>query len=250
LIIASGIFNFVVGDLSDFIQKLSAFLNAGGYLLITGQFSEHEGKSPNNMLGWLPGFLDGVPLPPSEQKMSQALSRAGLNATSTFEDALFEGLIYQKASPIPAVFPDDVVQSFIELTEQTANSKINFLDFVGDDLTFYRGEIHMIKMIGDFPGIYSAELARKFGITRPVVHKTLQKLTEREFITKEDDTEDKKRYRLYLTEKGWTAYRYHEKYHKANDQQLFDFLVNIPSCQLSTVKEFLDHAITLIHNHA
>ncbi|OCN02687.1 MarR family transcriptional regulator [Clostridium sp. W14A] len=144
----------------------------------------------------------------------------------------------------------DVVRSFIELTEQIANSRTNVLDFGSENLTFYRGEIHMIKMIGDFPGIYSAELARKFGITRPVVHKTLQKLSERELIAKEDDQKDKKRYRLYLTEKGWTAYRFHQRYHEENDKALFDYLSNMPGDQLTAIKGFLDQAIQLIHNHA
>lgn len=250
LIIASGIFNFVVGDLSHFFQKLSASLCAGGYLLITGQFAERDGEAPPNMIGWLSGFLDGTPLPPSERAISQAIKQAGLSTANTLKDALFKGHLYRKDNAKPVINPDDIVQSFIELTEQTANSKINILNFGSEDMTFYRGEIHMIKMIGDFPGIYSAELARKFGITRPVVHKTLQKLAERELITKEDDTQDKKRQRLYLTEKGWTAYRCHEEYHDENDRKLFDFLADMPGDRLAVVKDFLDHAISLIHNHA
>ena len=84
------------------------------------------------------------------------------------------------------------IRAFIDLTEQIANSKTNILDFGSEDMTFYRGEIHMIKMIGDFPGIYSAELARKFGITRPVVHKTLQKLSDRGLIMREDGRKGQK----------------------------------------------------------
>lgn len=249
LIIASGIFNFVDGDISRFIQKLSASLSANGYLLIIGQFPECEGAVPDNILAWLSGFLNGTPLPPSQQTLSQALKKAGLNAVNTLKGTFFNGEIYQKKEAAPAVSPLDIVQSFIELTEQTANSKPNVLNFGSEDMTFYRGEIHMIKMIGDYPGIYSAELARKFGITRPVVHKTLQKLTERNLIRKQDDSRDKKRYQLFLTEKGWTAYRYHEKYHEANDRALFDFLSDMPENKLAVVKNFLDHAIGLIHNH-
>lgn len=103
---------------------------------------------------------------------------------------------------------------------------------------------------GDFPGIHSAELARRFGITRAVVHKTLQKLSDRGLIMKEDDCSDKKRFLLYLTEKGRAAYQFHEKYHKENDKALFDFLANMPGDKLAAIKGFLDCAIELVQNHA
>ena len=42
-----------------------------------------------------------------------------------------------------------VVNDFIRLTERVANGKMNVLNFGSEDMTFYRGEIHMIKMVGD-----------------------------------------------------------------------------------------------------
>lgn len=250
LIIASGILNFVEGELSGFIQKLSLALKDDGYLLVIGQYADHDYDAPANMLSWLSGFLDGVPLPPSGSEMEEAVKKAGLKATDILNDRIFEGRIYRKGTAGISVCSGDVIRSFIELTEQIANSKTNVLNFGSEDMTFYRGEIHMLKMIGDFPGIHSASLARKFGITRPVVHKTLQKLSERELIKKEDDEEDKKRYRLYLTDKGLTAYRFHQKYHEENDKALFDYLADVPGDQLNSIKGFLEQAITLIHNHA
>ncbi len=250
VIIASGILNFVRGDLSDFICKLSAALKDGGYLLIVGQYADHEYNAPPNMLSWLSGLMDGVPLPPSSQEIAKAAQNAGLTATGCIGDDRYEGQFYRKGSLVSDTCSDDVIRSFIELTEQIANSRTNILDFGSEDMTFYRGEIHIIKMIGDFPGIHSAELARKFGITRPVVHKTLQKLNERGLIAKEDDTEDRKRSLLHLTEKGQLAYRKHEKYHEENDKALFDFLADMPGDKLEAINGFLNHAIGLIQNHA
>ena len=250
VIIASGILNFVKGDLSNFIGKVSASLRDGGYLLIVGQYPEHEENAPPNILSWLSGLLNGVPLPPSSQEIAAAVQYAGLTVVDRMEDARYEGHIYRKGELGSSVCSGDVIRSFIELTEQIANSKTNILDFGCEEMTFYRGEIHIIKMIGDFPGIHSAELARKFGITRPVVHKTLQKLMERGLIVKKDDPEDKKRSLLYLTEKGWVAYREHEKYHNEQDKALFDFLSDMPGDKLEAVKGFLDHAIGLIKSHA
>lgn len=145
---------------------------------------------------------------------------------------------------------NEVIHSFIALTEQIANSKTNVLDFGSEDMVFYRGEIHIIKTIGDAPGIFSSEIARKFGITRAVVHKTLIKLEERGLVMKEQDEEDKKRFRLRLTEKGWMAYRFHEEYHRCFDRELFDYIETLNREQLKAVSGFLKHAAKLIQNHA
>lgn len=252
VMIASGILNFVTGDLSDFIKKIAGALKEEGYLFLVGEFSDHDQKVPRNMVSWLSGFLDGIPLPPEDRVIAKAIQEAGLSSCGMVKDSLFEGQLFQKKKKYlgTAVSSDDVIRSFIELTEKIANSKTNILEFGSEDMTFYRGEIHMIKMIGDLPGIHSAELARRFGITRAVVHKTLQKLCDRELIIKEDDPLDRKRFQLYLTEKGRTAYACHEKYHSENDRALFDFLADIPAEQLAAIKGFLEHAIGLIQNHA
>ncbi|RAU98948.1 MarR family transcriptional regulator [Paenibacillus sp. YN15] len=144
----------------------------------------------------------------------------------------------------------EVIHSFIALTERIANSRTNVLDFGSEDMVFYRGEIHIIKTIGDYPGIYSSEIARRFGITRAVIHKTLIKLEERGLVAKEQDEEDKKRFRLRLTEKGWTAYRFHEEYHQRLDRELFDYIGALNGEQLEAVSGFLKHAGRLIQNHA
>ena len=247
-IIASGILNFVE-DLDDFIKKVSGALKDDGYLLVIGKYGDNEHSAPPNMLGWLSGFLEGIPLPPGMQEIEKAMQGAGLTIADNIDYSMFEGYLYRKGGTSD-VSSGDVIHSFIELTEQIANSRTNILDFGSEDMRFYRGEIHMIKMIGDFPGIHSSELARKFGITRPVVHKTLQKLSERGLVIKEDDPEDKKRYLLYLTEKGQTAYFEHEKYHDENDKALFDYLSDTSGDKIAAIKGFLDHAINLIKNHA
>ncbi len=79
---------------------------------------------------------------------------------------MFEGYIYKKEEKNESVSSKDVINSFIELTESISNSKTNILNFGSEDMTFHRGEIHMIKTIGDYPGIHSAELARKYGYNK------------------------------------------------------------------------------------
>ncbi|MFT3983375.1 MAG: methyltransferase [Lachnospiraceae bacterium] len=250
VIIASGILNFVDGDLSAFIKKISDALKEGSYLLLVGKFEDENNNIPANMLSWLSGFLEGIPMPPGMKEIETALHKSGLTLADRIKISMFEGLLYQKVPTNFFAHSTEVIDAFIMLTERIANSKTNVLDFGSEDMTFYRGEIHMIKTIGDYPGIHSAELARKYGITRPVVHKTLQKLSERGLIVKQEDSEDKKRSLLYLTEKGQIAYHAHKKYHDEYDKSLFDFLAHTSGDKLAAMKDFLDYAIGLIENHS
>lgn len=144
---------------------------------------------------------------------------------------------------------NQIINEFIKMTERIANGKTNVLDFASKDMTFYRGEIHMIKMVGDYPGIFISEMARKFNITRAVVAKTVWKLEERGFIKKEEDSEDKRRLNLFLTDKGMQAYELHSKYHQKYDRPLFAYLDSLNKSDLRIIQEFLKHANQLIKNH-
>ena len=142
-----------------------------------------------------------------------------------------------------------VIERYIALIEKIANGKNNTLSFAGKDMTFYRGEIHIIKKIGDNPGIFSSEIARDMGITRAVIHKTLLKLEERGFVEKKEDTEDKKRKKLFLTKKGKAAYTAHEKYHQTYDKSFFDFIDSLNEQECSLINLFLEKANEMIANH-
>ena len=142
-----------------------------------------------------------------------------------------------------------VIERYIALIEKIANGKNNTLSFAGKDMTFYRGEIHIIKKIGDNPGIFSSEIARDMGITRAVIHKTLLKLEERGFVEKEEDTEDKKRKKLFLTKSGQAAYAAHEKYHQTYDKSFFDFIDSLNEQECSLINLFLEKANEMIANH-
>jgi len=52
-----------------------------------------------------------------------------------------------------------IMSDFMQLLETIANGKTNVLNF-GDGMVFYRGEIHIIKVIGDHPGMFLSEIAR------------------------------------------------------------------------------------------
>ena len=142
-----------------------------------------------------------------------------------------------------------VIERYIALVEKIANGKNNTLSFAGKDMTFYRGEIHIIKKIGDHPGIFSSEIAREMGITRAVIHKTLLKLEERGFVEKEADTGDKKRKKLFLTKRGQAAYIAHEKYHQSCDTSFFDFIDSLNDQECDLVECFWEKANEMIEKH-
>ncbi|KXL52197.1 multidrug resistance operon repressor [Anaerotignum neopropionicum] len=142
-----------------------------------------------------------------------------------------------------------VINDFIQMIERIANGKTNLLDFGLEGMQFYRGEIHMIKMIGDHPGIFISEMARNFNVTRAVVAKTVRKLEEHGFLEKKEDDEDKKRFCLFLTAKGEMAYKLHNQYHQEYDRPLFAYLESLNDNELHIIQEFLKHANALIENH-
>ena len=142
-----------------------------------------------------------------------------------------------------------VINDYIQMTERIANGKTNILDFGLEEMQFYRGEIHMIKMVGDHPGIFISEMARNFNVTRAVVAKTVRKLEENGFLEKKEDDEDKKRFCLFLTEKGETAYKLHNQYHQEYDRPLFAYLESLSDNELHIIREFLKYANALIENH-
>lgn len=142
----------------------------------------------------------------------------------------------------------EIMGDFLKLIEIVANGKKKVLNF-GSDMVFYRGEIHMIKVIGDYPGIYISEMARHFNITRGVVSKTIIKLERNGFVVKEEDSLDKKRVCLYLTERGKKAYDAHNNFHLENDSNIYEFLDELEDENLDVIKDFMEKANEMVKNH-
>ncbi|MCG8499806.1 MAG: MarR family transcriptional regulator [Firmicutes bacterium] len=142
----------------------------------------------------------------------------------------------------------EIMGDFLKLIEVVANGKRKVLDF-GGDMVFYRGEIHMIKVIGDYSGIYVSELARHFNITRAVVSKTVIKLERNGFVRKEEDPSDKKRVCLYLTKRGQKAYDAHHAFHLASDHPMYDFLDGLEEDHAKVIKAFMERANEMVKKH-
>ncbi len=144
---------------------------------------------------------------------------------------------------------NDIQNMFIDMVETIANGKTNILDFGDEDMKFFRGEIHIIKKIGDSEGVYASEIAVKMGVTRAVIHKIINKLEKRNLIYKQIDEKDRKKKKLYLTERGKVAYKYHEEYHKKNDSDFISYLESLSKNESEVIKEFLEKSMSVINNH-
>lgn len=141
-----------------------------------------------------------------------------------------------------------IMSDFMQLLETIANGKTNVLNF-GDDMVFYRGEIHMIKVIGDHPGMFLSEIARCFHVTRAVVSKIILKLERNGYVRKVTDPADKKRVKVYLTERGQVAFQAHEDFHQSNDRDIYKYLEELSEAEREVIAVFLQRARRMVDHH-
>jgi len=141
-----------------------------------------------------------------------------------------------------------IMSDFMQLLETIANGKNNVLDF-GDGMVFYRGEIHMIKVIGDQPGMFLSEIARYFHVTRAVVSKIVLKLERNGYVQKVADLVDKKRVQVYLTERGQIAFQAHEEFHRGHNGHIYEYLEGLTEEEQEVVACFLRKAQQMVNHH-
>lgn len=136
----------------------------------------------------------------------------------------------------------------MRLLESIANGKTKLLDF-GGGMTFFRSEIHVIKAVGDQPGLSISEIARNFNVTRAVVSKVVLKLEKSGYVHKTVDMDDKKRVRLFLTERGQAAFVSHDAFHLMHDSQIYEYLEGLNESEQKAVLGFVHKAQHMIKNH-
>lgn len=100
LIIASGIFNFVNMDITEFICKLSDALVLNGYLLIIGSFFENEEYHKEHILNWLKGYINGMKPAPKKSEIEQSMQKANLSLEKRIKVGLFAGELCRKDGEI------------------------------------------------------------------------------------------------------------------------------------------------------
>lgn len=110
----------------------------------------------------------------------------------------------------------------------------------GTDEPLHEAEIHMIKSIKDNEGIHVTGLAEMLGITKGAVSQMIKKLERKGMIIKDTDPKNLSRLVLRLTQKGNTAYLYHEELHREFDALFSSALENATEENKVFLKKFLD----------
>ena len=100
LIIASGIFNFVNMDITEFICKISDALVLNGHLLIIGSFFENEEYHKEHILNWLKGYINGMKPAPKKSEIEQSMRKANLSLEKRIKVGLFAGELRRKDGEI------------------------------------------------------------------------------------------------------------------------------------------------------
>ncbi|HBM75849.1 MAG TPA: MarR family transcriptional regulator [Clostridiaceae bacterium] len=109
----------------------------------------------------------------------------------------------------------------------------------GTDHELFLSEIHLIEWIGKRNGGYITEIAKEMNITKGAVSKTVKKLQEKGYVLKTNDSSNKLKVLLQLTEKGNVAFNEHRNYHVHLDQLVEDSLKNCSDKELSMIYSFL-----------
>lgn len=103
----------------------------------------------------------------------------------------------------------------------------------------YASEIHTIQAIGKKHGNTVTELCDLFGVTKGAVSQIIGKLEKRGYIVKLRNADYAKEINIYLTEKGWRAFNYHEELHNKMDREFIIFMEAMTEDQLNDFLEVL-----------
>ncbi len=142
----------------------------------------------------------------------------------------------------------NVIEKYITLTEKISKNSNEPRNFE-TDVEIYRSEIHIINVIGYNDDIHISEIARKFGVTKGAISKTIKKLERKGLVEKRIDKTNNTRTLVKLTDKGMKAYYAHEKYHNEYDRDMFSYLESLTDHELEILYTFLDKANEMAEKH-
>lgn len=135
----------------------------------------------------------------------------------------------------------EIVEKSVELIENISNRKEDKV-VLSDGQVYYRGESHVLLAIAQNPGIFNSEIARRFSVTRAVTNKMIKKLMERELITRCIDETDRKRSKLYVTDKGKQIVQELVNNRQIVMKEFFAFVEGLCEEEKAAIIKFLDCA--------
>lgn len=110
----------------------------------------------------------------------------------------------------------------------------------GTDTILTRPEIHLIKTVKENPEKHVTALGEILGITKGAVSQTLNKLVKKGMIRKVEDSENRAKILIQLTEKGKQAYMGHEKFHESFDTMFLSMFEEYSEEQMEFLIDFAE----------
>lgn len=135
----------------------------------------------------------------------------------------------------------EAIMQTMELVEKLSNSRKDTV-VLPDGREFYQGESHILVLLRQEPGIYNSEIARRFLVTRAVVHKTLKKLISLGYIEKRKAENNEKNVCLFLTPSGEEAAEQLIKNHQKIMEPFFSMVSEMSDSECEVVADFLRNA--------
>jgi DNA-binding MarR family transcriptional regulator len=109
----------------------------------------------------------------------------------------------------------------------------------GTDQILYASEIHIIDIVGRNPGINITEIAEKMGIRKSAIPKVIQKLTQKDMVTRCIKQQNKKMVQLELTDKGEIAYDSHLCFHEKFSKNIIEKFSNFTPVEMLFFNEIM-----------
>ena len=143
---------------------------------------------------------------------------------------------------------DAITEKYMLLVEKVSNTTKNHKSF-NTDVNIYRGEIHIIQLIGDRSELHISEISRLIGVTKGTVSQIVKRLENKGLVQKHIDSENNTRQIATLTQKGITAYKAHLEYHNRKHAEMKRFLDTLTADERHLIERFLEEAHDMIEDH-
>ena len=111
--------------------------------------------------------------------------------------------------------------------------------FFGTDHELFIAEIHLIDFIGNNKNCCISEIAKSIQVTKGAVSQMVKKLEKKGYLRKIEDSDNKTKVIVQLTEKGQTAFDEHRRYHKNFNKKILEGIKNFDAHQRKAICEFL-----------
>lgn len=141
---------------------------------------------------------------------------------------------------------EKILHQLMILIEQIQNTSNQSMQLPGIAGEFFRGELHVMAIVGHDSGIYSSQIARCLNVSRAVTHKTVNRLVARDLLVKSRAKDNQKQWSLSLSEAGQRVFLKHQETYQSSQSALGKVLDDLSDEARLGVDRFLGAAIALI----